>query len=210
MDGNYLTVIRTGAVGALAARCLARKESRKAAIVGAGAQGAIQLAALRAVLPIQEVRCYDRDRGASEAFTKSAAAAGLQATAAHSPEEAIEGVDVIVTATPSFQPIIKAEWITPGRTSAPLSDTRGNRKSRPNRRAPKVVWTTGRPAKLANASTPSARADREVHAELGEILTGPPGRKPQEITIFDATGIALQDLAVAGGAYASAMEQGAG
>jgi alanine dehydrogenase len=216
MDGNYLTVIRTGAVGALAARCLARKESHKAAIVGAGAQGAIQLAALRAVLPIQEVKCYDRDRGANEAFTVSAAAAGLRATASHTPEEAIEGVDVIVTATPSFQPIVKAEWIAPGtHISAFGADTRGKQEIEAELlpRAKVVVDYLPQAREIGECQHAFGKGlIREVHAELGEILTGAkPGREnSQEITIFDATGIALQDLAVAGRAYASAMEQGAG
>src|SRR6478672_3054370 len=67
IDGNYITVIRTGAVGAIAARAMARKDSRIAAMIGAGVQGAIQLAGLREVLPIEEVRCYDKDAIASEA-----------------------------------------------------------------------------------------------------------------------------------------------
>ena len=108
IDGNYITVIRTGAVGAIAARVLARKDSRIAAMIGAGVQGAIQLAGLREVLPIEEVRCYDKDSAAAEAFARHAAAGGLRASASATPAEAIDGADVVVTATPSFQPIVEA------------------------------------------------------------------------------------------------------
>src|SRR5947209_4371786 len=78
IDGNYITVIRTGAVGAIAARALARKDSRIAAMIGAGVQAAIQLAGLREVLPIEEVRCYDKDRTAAETFVRNAAGGGLR------------------------------------------------------------------------------------------------------------------------------------
>jgi alanine dehydrogenase len=216
MDGNYLTVIRTGAVGALAARVLARKDSRIAAIAGAGAQGAIQLAALRAVLPIAEIRCYDRDAAAAAAFVQSASSDGLRATATRTAQEAIAGADVIVTATPSFEPFVQAQWIAPGmHISAFGADTRGKQELEAELmpRSKVVVDYLAQACEIGEIQ----HAFRQgliggVHAELGEILTGAkPGRESaEEITLFDATGIALQDLAVAGRAYELAIEQGVG
>jgi alanine dehydrogenase len=216
IDGNYITVIRTGAVGAIAARVLARRNSRVAAMIGAGVQGAIQLAGLREVLPIEEVRCYDKNTAAAEAFARDAAAAGLRASAATSAAQAIDGADIVVTATPSFQPIVESGWIRPGmHVSAFGADTRGKQEIE-EKLMPR--------AKVVADYLPQSREIGEcqhafrtgliggVHAELGEILIGKkPGREADdEITLFDATGIALQDLAVAARAYDAAMAQGIG
>jgi len=216
IDGNYITVIRTGAVGAIAARALARKDSRVAAMIGAGVQGAIQLAGLREVLPIEEIRCYDKDGAAAELFASEAASAGLRATASRTAAAAVDGADIVVTATPSFQAIIEAAWIRPGmHINAFGADTRGKQEI-DEKLLPRV--------KVVTDYLPQAREIGEcqhafrtglidkVHAELGEILTGgKPGRESAgEITMFDATGIALQDLAVAARAYAAAMERGVG
>jgi alanine dehydrogenase len=129
IDGNYITVIRTGAVGAIAARALARPDSHIAALIGTGVQAGIQLAGLREALPIEEMRCYDKDGAAAEAFAQNAAAGGLGASACATPVEAIEGADVVVTATPSFQPIIQDSWVQPGmHISAFGADTRGKQE----------------------------------------------------------------------------------
>jgi len=216
LDGNYITVIRTGAVGALAARHLARRNSRIAAVIGAGVQGAIQLDGLREALPIEEVRCFDLNPDSSRALTARASALGLRAVSAMSPREAVEGADVVVTATPSFQHILEDAWIARGtHISAFGADTRGKQELDPR--------LLGR-ARLVADYLPQSReigefqhAFREgivdgVHAELGEILNGwKPGRETEDqVTVFDATGIALQDLAVAARALAAAEAAGVG
>jgi ornithine cyclodeaminase/alanine dehydrogenase-like protein (mu-crystallin family) len=128
----------------------------------------------------------------------------------------VAGADVVVTATPSFQPVIEDAWIAPGtHVNAFGSDTRGKQELEAKLLAR---------AKVVPDYLPQARELGEcqhafaaglignVHAELGEILTGAkPGRESEdEITVFDATGIALQDLAVAACAYAAALERGVG
>jgi ornithine cyclodeaminase/alanine dehydrogenase-like protein (mu-crystallin family) len=216
IDGNYITVIRTGAVGAIAARLLARRDSRKAAMIGAGVQGGVQLAGLREVLPIDEVRCYDRDSAAAETLTREAAASGLRATAATTAAEAIGGADIVVTATPSFQPIVEQEWIGPGmHVNAFGADTRGKQEidEKLMARAKVVVDYLPQSREIGECQHAFRTGLIEgVHAELGEILAGrKPGRESDsEITLFDATGIALQDLAVAARAYDAAMARGIG
>jgi alanine dehydrogenase len=216
IDGNYITVIRTGAVGAIAARALARKDSRIAALIGAGVQAAIQLAGLREVLPIEEVRCYDKDGAAAEAFARNAAAGGLRASASATPAQAIDGADVVVTATPSFQPVVEEGWIRPGmHINAFGADTRGKQEidEKLMPRAKVIVDYLPQAREIGECQHAlRARLIDSVHAELGEILTGrKPGRESSdEITLFDATGIALQDLAVAARAYAAAMARGVG
>ena len=70
MDGNFITTIRTGAVGAIAVKYLARKNSEVATIIGCGTQGKMQLRALKGVLPIRDVRCYDISLKNAKVFTK--------------------------------------------------------------------------------------------------------------------------------------------
>ncbi len=216
MDGNYLTIIRTGAAGAIAARALARPDSRRVAVIGTGAQGAVQLAGLREVLPVEEVRCYDAQAEASREFARRAAGDGLRASACRTPRDAVEGADVIVTATPSFQPVIQDAWIGPGtHINAFGADTRGKHEVDEKLLArAKVVVDYLPQAREIGECQHALRAGliESVHAELGEILTGrkPARESDQEITVFDATGVASQDLAVAAVAYERALERGAG
>ena len=216
VDGNYLTVIRTGAAGALGARCLARKDSRIAAVIGAGVQGAIQIAGLRAVLPIEEVRCFDADTEAARDLAGKAQVDGLRAKWCETARQAIEGADVVVTATPSFSPVIEDAWIAPGtHINAFGADTRGKQELEESLfgRA-KVVADYLPQCREIGECQHAFRSGRitAVHAELGEILAGrKPGRETRdEITVFDASGISLQDLAVAALAYETALASGAG
>ena len=174
------------------------------------------MAGLREVLPIEEVRCYDKDGAAADALVRDAAANGLRATAAKSAEEAIAGADVVVTATPSFQPIVQQEWIQPGmHVNAFGADTRGKQEidEKLMPRAKVVVDYLPQSREIGECQHAFRSGLIEgVHAELGEILAGKkPGRESEaEITLFDATGIALQDLAVAARAYDAAVERGVG
>ena len=216
VDGNYLTIVRTGAAGALAARVLARPDSKIAAIVGSGAQGDIQLRALCEVLPIEEVRCFDSDGGRARGLAEAACGRGLRATAYESVRQAVEGADVVVTATPSFEAVIQDSWIQPGtHINALGADTRGKQELDAELIARALVTVDYLPQAREIGECQHAfrqgLIDR-VHAELGEILAGrKTGRSSaDQITIFDATGIALQDLAVAAVAWRAALRDGVG
>ena len=162
------------------------------------------------------MRSFDLDRATNQAFARLASEQGLQAEACAGPQEAVEGADLVVTATPSFRPIVEDAWIRPGmHLNAFGADTKGKHEIEA-----KVLAR----AKVVVDYLPQAREIGEcqhafrgglidgVHAELGEIVAGrKPGRESDaEITLFDATGIALQDLAVALRAYEGALERGLG
>jgi alanine dehydrogenase len=216
MDGNYLTVIRTGAIGAIAAKYLARADSRRVAVIGAGTQGAIQLAALREVLPIEEVRSFDSHAEVSERFARRAAEQGLRAACCATPRDALDGVDIIVTATPSFQPVVEDAWVRPGmHINAFGADTKGKHEIEEKvlARAKVVVDYLPQAGEIGECQHAfRSGLIQSVHAELAEIVAGrKPGRESAtEITLFDATGIALQDLAVAMCAYEAALQRGLG
>lgn len=110
LDNGYLTNIRTAAAGAVAAKYLSRPDSETAAVLGAGAQGHLQLEALTLVRPIKQARMWTRNFDE----TKKAAAEmsdklGIPVQAAANVAGAVDGADIIVTATPAREPILKAE-----------------------------------------------------------------------------------------------------
>lgn len=216
MDGNYLTIVRTGAVGAVAAKYLARRNSRKVGIVGTGTQGKIQLSGLLEVLPIEKILSFDLNQEANQKFADQWKRSGVQIIPCGTAKEAVNGVDVIVTTTPSFHPIIKDEWVLPGmHINAIGSDTKGKQEidEKVLGRAKIVVDSLNQARELGECQ--HAFRDsiiQTIHAELGEIIAQmKPGRETDsEITLFDATGIALQDLAVAAFAYEAAVARGVG
>lgn len=216
MDGNYLTIVRTGAVGAIAAKYLARRNSRKVGIVGTGTQGKIQLSGLLEVLPIEKILSFDLNQEANQKFADQWKRSGVQIIPCGTAKEAVNGVDVIVTTTPSFHPIIKDEWVLPGmHINAIGSDTKGKQEidEKVLGRAKIVVDSLNQARELGECQ--HAFRDsiiQTIHAELGEIIAQmKPGRETDsEITLFDATGIALQDLAVAAFAYEAAVARGVG
>ncbi|MGQ9596686.1 MAG: LAGLIDADG family homing endonuclease [Thermoproteota archaeon] len=114
MDGTYITNMRTGAAGGIAAKYLARKDSRIIGMIGAGAQARTQLLALNEVFKIEEVRVCARTMMECEKFAKDMEHLGLKILAKGSVEETVRGCDILVTTTPVTQPIVKNEWISEG------------------------------------------------------------------------------------------------
>ena len=115
LDNGYLTDVRTAAAGAVAARHLSREDSAVAAIYGAGAQARLQLEALMLVRPISRARIWARDvakaNGVAAELSRSL---GIEVNAVSDPRRAAAGADIIVTTTPSQEPILMAEWLESG------------------------------------------------------------------------------------------------
>ena len=216
LDGNFITIIRTGAAGAIASECLARKDSKVAAIIGCGTQGRIQLRALRESFHLISVRCYDAIRNSAKAFATEMSIPGSPVKICTLPEEAVNGADIIVTTTPSTSPIIRAEWISEGtHISAMGADTKGKQEIHQElyQKSKVVVDDLGQCSELGETQhNLGFVAKHGIHAQLGDILSGEKlGRQTDnEITLFDATGIAFQDLVTAGLAMRLAKEKGMG
>jgi ornithine cyclodeaminase/alanine dehydrogenase-like protein (mu-crystallin family) len=110
LDGTSLTALRTGAAAAVAAKYLARKQSKKAAIIGAGVQGRTQLLGLNEVLNLEEARIYDISKEAVNNYVESMKEKlDILLIPASSVKQAIVDADIIATATPSKEPIVIAE-----------------------------------------------------------------------------------------------------
>jgi len=201
LGANALTGLRTGAAGAVAARHLARPDADRAGLIGCGVQGRMQLRALARVRRLRTVRLWDRNPHAAASLAGELAGALdgeilLEAT----PAAVVAASDIVVTATPGAQVVIEERWTRPGlHVTAVGADTAGKQELDPRlvARATLVVDNRAQAATLGEAQhLPPGAA---VPAELGEVVAGlRPGRtRPDEVTVFDATGVTFQDLVVA-------------
>ena len=216
-DNGYLTELRTGAAGALAADLLAR---RRVAMVGLGGQARYQLEALAGVRTPEVVAAWGRDPAKAEAYaTEMRERLGLAVEAAPSLREAVEGADVVVTTTPAREPLVRAEWLAPGaHVTAVGSDMPEKQEldAAVLARADKVVAdrleACLQNGEIHRAVAAGAITAGDVHAELGEIAAGNrPGRESDdEITVADLTGVGVQDAALAAFVVTQAEARGAG
>jgi ornithine cyclodeaminase/alanine dehydrogenase len=211
MDCTWITAKRTGAATALAARYLARPDSRTVGILGCGVQGRSNLEALRVLFPVQRVMAYDRSlpnalRFADEIDDKW----GIEVTVVDEPRQAVSGCDIVVTAGPILrQPhaTIQAGWLDAG-AFASLVDF----DSYWDRRALAEVdkfCTDDIPQLEHYQHVGYFQQIPPVYAGLGELVTGQrPGRQsPVERTMTANLGLALDDLATAPIVYRRAMER---
>lgn len=219
MDGTWITNLRTGAGGAVAAKYLARKDSRTVAMVGAGVQARTQLLALWEVLDLKEVRVNDVSREKAEKFAREMGRKlGLDARAVKETGEAAAGADVIVTTTPSRSPILMNEHVSGGaHINAIGADAPGKQELDPAilLRAKVVVDDMEQAVHGGEVNVPISKGIMtrdHIYADLGEIVTGKkPGRtSDEEITVFDSTGLAVQDIATDWVVYRKAKRMGMG
>ena len=204
MDGTWLTALRTGAVGGLAADVLARRDASCVALFGAGVQARTQIQAVRCVRRITQVRVVDQTAASADRLV-----AELEGVAAHrvdDPDEAIDGADIVIAATSSKTPVFDGSRIAPGtHVTGVGSFTPEMREVDTALVTRALVVVDQREAALAEAGDiigPIADGvvDASVMAaEIGEIVLGlKPGRTSDEqITFFKSVGNAVQDIAVA-------------
>lgn len=219
MDSIEITIQRTGAATAVAAKHLARSDSKTATICGCGNQGRISLRALKSVLPIDKVWAYDRDQAqAHRLASEFAEELRIDIEAVSDLETAVSRSDICITCTPSKQPILKRNFVAPGTFIAAVgADSAEKQELEPEllSRSKIVVDVLEQCAsigELHHALDAGLITKEEVHAELGEVIAGTkPGRTlSDEIIVFDSTGMALQDVITAAAVYEKAVSKGAG
>ena len=219
LDGTHITNYRTGAAGGVAARHLARPDATRLGLIGAGAQARTQVAAILKVRPIQEIVVFDRHRDHSQTFAAGMAAAfGVKARAATAAAEAVTGQDIVVTTTPSRTPVVERQWVSPGtHINAIGADAAGKQELAPAiLTAAKVVvddWAQASHSGEINVALARGELTQaQIYGSLGDIVAGKkPGREtPEEITVFDSTGLIIQDLALGLAVYQRARERGLG
>jgi len=219
MDSSLITFLRTGASGALGIRYLSREDSRIATLIGAGVNGRMQLRGLLHVRPVQEIRVYDIvPEAAASCAAEMSAELSIAVRACGGLREAVDEADILITCTPSRTPFIRKDWIRPGmHINAIGADGNGKQELEEEvfLGAKVVVDHVGQCSSFGETSWPIKKGllrVEDIYAEIGELTSGrKPGRISQdEVTIYDATGVAIQDLAAAGLAFRMAEEKGVG
>jgi alanine dehydrogenase len=217
MDGTYITTLRTGAAGAVAAKYLARKDSKVVGIVGAGRQGKSQLLAISRVMPaLEQARVYDIKKAAGLDFVKEMkGAVNYDIRLADSVEEAAEA-DIVVMATPSRTPLVKEGQIRRGmHINAIGADAPGKRELESSliKKAIVIVDDMEQAVHSGEVNVPLSEGSitrDHIAGTLEQVITGAlDGRRsPDDITIFDATGLAIHDIICARTVYLKATGPG--
>jgi alanine dehydrogenase len=218
MDSIEVTINRTGAATTLAARHLARRDSRVATVCGAGVQGRIQLAAIAAAVKLERVHVWDINGQAADRLAQEMSAA-LKLDVRSAPDlSVVRKSDIVVTCTSACRAFLTPELVRPGTfISAVGADNSDKHEIDPRLYAASlaVVDSLEQAAEIGDlhhALEAGTVTRAHVHASLGEILAGTrPGRTDERaITLFDSTGMGLQDVAAAVAIYRRALEAGAG
>jgi alanine dehydrogenase len=216
MEGGFITDLRTGAATGVAAKYLAKRDSAIVGIIGAGAQARMQLRALCNVFPLEEVRIADIVPEALTRFAREMEQElGVAIKKAASNQEAVEGADIIVTATTSHQILVKRAWVARGAFVASIG-------SYPELdpqlilNAEKVVvdsWAQNKHrGELSHLVREGLIGEKNVHGEIGEIVAGKiPGRENEdEVIVACLIGLGSHDVGCAHFAYEEAKKRGLG
>jgi alanine dehydrogenase len=216
MDGTYITSMRTGAAGGVAVKYLARKDSSVVGIVGAGEQARMQLTAINEVLPrIDEVKVYDLYSDSSARYVKEMVAKlDINIHQVESIEEAANA-DIVVTTTPSQKPVVRKWYIRQGTHINAIgadAPTKQELDSAILRNAKIIVDDIEQASHSGEINVPLSKGRLnidDVYGTLGEIVADmKKGREDdQEITIFDSTGLAIQDIICAKFVYEKATKE---
>jgi ornithine cyclodeaminase/alanine dehydrogenase-like protein (mu-crystallin family) len=214
MDATWITAMRTGAATAVAARILAREDSRSLGIVACGVQGRSNLEALSCVFDLERVNAYDIVPETAERYAaEMSAKLGLEVEVVGHPRDAVSDLDLVVTSGPILKdpaPAIEAGWLSPGAFACAL-DFDSYWQGEALREADK--FATDDVGQLDYYRTTGFFRQTPVpYADLGEIVCGrKPGRESdEERTLCMNLGLALEDMATAILIYRKARENGIG
>jgi ornithine cyclodeaminase len=206
LDNGFLTDIRTGAAGAVAAEALAPSSVRTVGVLGSGLQARHQVRCLRCVRTFARLVAWSPDRPRLDAYVREMRDEGVDARAAATPEAVCREADVLITATPTRAPLVQAEWLRPGQHVTALgSDSPGKQELdagclvRADLLVVDRLTQCAAFGELRHALDAGVLRPDRVHAELGEIVAGlKPGRtSAQQISVADLTGVGFQDTAIA-------------
>lgn len=220
LDNGYLTDVRTAAAGAVAARHLAPEHVHTAGVVGTGMQARLQIQAARLVRPFERVLVWGRDSGRAEACAADLAGKlGIEARAETDPAQLVAESQLVVTTTPSREPLLMAEWLHPGlHVTAMGSDQPGKVEIDPavfgclSAYVPDRLSQCRIQGELRAAIAAGTAAAGGDFSELGDVVAGKASGRTgtDDITLADLTGTGAQDTAIATHAVALAAWAGAG
>ena len=218
-EGAWITEMRTGAAAGIAAKYMARRDARILAIVGAGAVGRRAAESISRVRALDVIRVASRTLASAEKYAEEMSAKlGIPVSAAASIEAAVRGADIVSIATPARAPQILADWIEPGtHINAMGADSPGKQELDPRilQQSHIIVDHKTQARMYGEINLPLQQqllSETAVAGDIGEVVAGKvPGRlSDSDITVFDGTGMALEDAAVVHLAYHAARKRGAG
>ncbi len=213
MDGTYLTDMRTGAGGGIAVKYLARKNAKSVGFVGTGNQARTQLLGINELIEIEEVKATSTSEKSTLSFKEEMEKV---VDCEIVPKKSIREVcdcDILVTTTPSREPIVMSEWIAEGtHINAIGADAPGKEELDPEilKRARVVVDDVPQASHSGEVNVPLSKkliSEKDICCELGEVVAGKKKArtKDSDITVFDSTGLAIQDVATANMVYQKAL-----
>lgn len=220
LEADYLGQMRTGAASGLATRLLARPDSRTVGIIGTGLQARTQLEAIALVRKLESIRAFGRDAQRREQFAKEMSERlRIPVQPVSSAEEAVRGADILVTSTTASNPVVEGRWLRPGMHLNAIGANFPQKReldAEAIQRADFIAVDFREQAKQEAGDLIQAFAeDAERWAgvrELADIVAGKvPGRvRADHITLFKSSGVAIEDVVVAGRVYERARERGLG
>ena len=214
VGGNLLTALRTAAASAISIKYLARKDAKVLGMIGAGHQSTFQLRAALEQRPFERILGWNYHPEMLGRLEREAQERGLPFEAVDLDRLGAES-DVIITITSSFAAILKTAQVKPGTHLACMgTDTKGKQEVEAELVAAATIFTDEVAQSVTIGEAQHAVAEglltEQAIVEIGAVINGAhPGRtSAQEITLFDGTGVGLQDLAVASAAVERAIEKG--
>ncbi|MGZ7159486.1 MAG: alanine dehydrogenase [Methanobacterium sp.] len=219
MDGTWITNMRTGAAAGVATKYLAREDSEVLGLVGAGVQAATGLEAINEIMDIKEVKVTCRTCQNREDFAETASLKyGIEVKAVDTIKEAVKGSDVLLTTTPAREPVVKSKWVEKGtHINAMGADAPGKQELDShvlqNARIFIDCWDQASHSGEINIPVHEGLVRRsDIIGKIGDVILGNvSGRtSDEEITVFDSTGLAVQDIVTAWNVYKKAVKQGIG
>ena len=220
LDNGFLTDLRTGIAGGIAAKYLVRERIETAGVIGSGFQARYQIRGLKLVRDFKKIMVYGILADEVERYAKEMEKEmGVEVVICSDPAEVVRGSDFVSTTTPSRQPIVKAEWLHPGlHITAIGADAEHKQELDADvfGRADRIVCDRKsqcfRLGELHHALEAGVISEGDLIDELGDLTSGRrPGRQnDREITVCDLTGVGVQDTAIALLTYERALKRGLG
>ncbi len=220
MEVDRLGQLRTGAASAVATKYLARANAGSIGILGTGVQARTQVMAICRVRPVALVKCYSRTAQHREAFAEEMVQElGGEVVAVDSARDAVDAVDIIVTATTAKEPVLWGEWLKPGVHVNAIGSNAASRRELDGeaiRGSDRIAVDDLEQAKQESgdliAAVESGLCSWDRVVELGQIVVGEAAGRasPEQITLFESQGIAAEDVATMKLAYDRALQLGVG
>jgi alanine dehydrogenase len=220
LQADRLGQMRTGAASGVATTYMARADARSVGIFGTGWQARSQLEAVCAVRPIRSIKAFGRDAARRQAFcTEMSRQLGLPVEPASTPEETVNGMDVVITSTNARDPLFDGNWLEPGGHVSAIGSNALIRREVDDttvRRSALIVVDSKEQARLESGDLLGPLERGLIHweqvRELGDVVAGlvPGRRQASDITLFESHGLAIWDLAAGMAVYDAAKAKGVG